>query len=63
LIVYAVTAPRSYYASAGFTGAKIWLVQYVAMFDRDYVRKRTSIPDRDLSFLFHHVGRILSGDS
>lgn len=28
---------KSYCASAGFTGAKIWLVQYVATFDVDYV--------------------------
>jgi len=28
---------RSYCASTGFTGAPVWLIQYVATYDRDYV--------------------------
>lgn len=28
---------RKYCGSAGFTGAKVWLVQYVATYDHDYV--------------------------
>jgi hypothetical protein len=28
---------KPYCKSAGFTGAKVWLVQYVATYDRDYV--------------------------
>jgi hypothetical protein len=28
---------KPYCGSTGFTGAKVWLVQYVATYDHDYV--------------------------